>query len=68
MISLTKSHNIVPNQETVNETKTIKRLELTPQKGGYTPERHKTKKVKTIVSARHQNSSSDSDEAADTKN
>ena len=38
--------NMVKTQETVTETAGIKRLNLTPVKHGYTPERHPTKKQK----------------------
>ena len=37
---------MVKTQETVTETAGIKRLNLTPVKHGYTPERHPTKKQK----------------------
>ena len=36
--------NMVKTQETVTETAGIKRLNLTPVKHGYTPERQKDKK------------------------
>ena len=38
--------NLVKTQENTDEMKTFKRIDLTPNKQGYTPERHPTKKQK----------------------
>ena len=39
--------NLVKTQENTDEMKTFKRIDLTPNKQGYTPERHPTKKTKS---------------------
>jgi hypothetical protein len=58
------THEEIRNEESAELTSSLKRFEFSPQKGGYTPERHPTKKQKTLKSMRDVplESSSDSDD------